>query len=160
MIEHLRNEEDILRHLRQFLKPDGRLIISTGNVAIWFYRLSLLLGRFNYGPRGILDQTHVKLYTRATFRRLLEKGGYKVLRFSYTNLPFELVFESTARSRLLRAVDYFYHLLTRLWPTLFAYQFVAEAEVRSLEASRGEGLIFGGRRRRGRCCRRSGRRVA
>jgi hypothetical protein len=30
-----------------------------------------------------------------------------------------------------------------LWPTLFAYQFVVEAEVRSLEASRGEGLIFG-----------------
>jgi hypothetical protein len=34
-------------------------------------------------------------------------------------------------------------VLTRLWPTFFAYQFVAEAEVRSLEASRGEGLIFG-----------------
>jgi 2-polyprenyl-3-methyl-5-hydroxy-6-metoxy-1,4-benzoquinol methylase len=142
VIEHLRNEEEILRHLRQFLKPDGRLIISTGNVAIWFYRLSLLIGRFNYGPRGILDRTHVKLYTRATFRRLLEKGGFKVLRFDYTNLPFELVFESTARSRLLHAVDRVYHLLTRLWPTLFAYQFVVEAEVRSLEASRGEGLIF------------------
>jgi 2-polyprenyl-3-methyl-5-hydroxy-6-metoxy-1,4-benzoquinol methylase len=143
IIEHLRNEEEILRHIKQFLKPDGRLIISTGNVAIWIYRLSLLIGRFNYGPRGILDQTHVKLYTRATFRRLLEKGGFKVLQFSYTSLPFELVFESTARSRLLRAVDYVYHLLTRLWPTLFAYQFVVEAEVRSLEAARGEGLILG-----------------
>jgi 2-polyprenyl-3-methyl-5-hydroxy-6-metoxy-1,4-benzoquinol methylase len=143
VIEHLRNEEGILQHLKQFLKPDGRLIISTGNVAVWFYRLSLLLGRFNYGPRGILDRTHVKLYTRSTFRRLLEKGGYKVLHFSYTNLPFELVFESTSRSALLRAVDRLYHVLTRLWPTLFAYQFVAEAEVRSLEASRGEGLIFG-----------------
>jgi 2-polyprenyl-3-methyl-5-hydroxy-6-metoxy-1,4-benzoquinol methylase len=143
VIEHLRNEDEILRHLKQFLKPDGRLIISTGNVAIWVYRLSLLIGRFNYGPRGILDRTHVKLYTRATFRRLLEKGGFKVLKFEYTNLPFELAFESTARSRLLRGVDYVYHLLTRLWPTLFAYQFVAEAEVRSLEASRGEGLIFG-----------------
>jgi 2-polyprenyl-3-methyl-5-hydroxy-6-metoxy-1,4-benzoquinol methylase len=144
VIEHLRNEEDILKHLRQFLKTDGRLIISTGNVAIWFYRLSLLIGRFNYGPRGILDRTHVKLYTRPTFRQLIEKCGYKVSRFTYTNLPFELVFESTARSRLLRAVDYCYHLLTRLWPTLFAYQFVAEAEVRSLDALRGEGLIFGG----------------
>jgi 2-polyprenyl-3-methyl-5-hydroxy-6-metoxy-1,4-benzoquinol methylase len=143
VIEHLRNEQDILRHLKQFLKPEGRLIISTGNVAIWFYRLSLLLGRFNYGPRGILDRTHVKLYTRSTFRLLLEEAGFKVLRFRYTNLPFELMFESTARSRLLRWVDHAYHLLTRIWPTLFAYQFVAEAEIRSLEASRGEGLVFG-----------------
>jgi 2-polyprenyl-3-methyl-5-hydroxy-6-metoxy-1,4-benzoquinol methylase len=143
VIERLRTEEEILKHLRQFLKTDGRLIISTGNVAIWFYRLSLLVGRFNYGPRGILDRTHVKLYTRATFRRLIEKCGYKVLRFHYTNLPFELVFESTAKSRLLRVVDHCYHLLTRIWPTLFAYQFVAEVELRSLEAARGEGLIVG-----------------
>jgi 2-polyprenyl-3-methyl-5-hydroxy-6-metoxy-1,4-benzoquinol methylase len=143
VIEHLRNEEEILRHLRQFLKADGRLIISTGNVAIWIYRLSLLIGRFNYGPRGILDRTHVKLYTRSTFRRLIEKCGYKVLRIDYTNLPFELVFESTSKSRLLRAVDSCYHLLTRLWPTLFAYQFVVEAEIRALEASQGEGLILG-----------------
>jgi 2-polyprenyl-3-methyl-5-hydroxy-6-metoxy-1,4-benzoquinol methylase len=143
VIEHLRNEEDILRYLRRILKPDGRLIISTGNVAVWFYRISLLIGRFNYGPRGILDRTHVKLYTRSTFRRLIEKCGYKVRRFDYTNLPFELVFESTARSRILRAVDHLYHLLTRLWPTLFAYQFVAEAEIRSLEPVEGEGLIFG-----------------
>ncbi len=143
VIEHLRNEEEILQHVRRFLKTDGRLIISTGNVAIWFYRISLLIGRFNYGPRGILDRTHVKLYTRSTFRRLIEKCGYKVARFGYTNLPFELVFESTARSGFLRAVDQGYHLLTRVWPTLFAYQFVAEAEIRSLEALQGEGLIFG-----------------
>jgi 2-polyprenyl-3-methyl-5-hydroxy-6-metoxy-1,4-benzoquinol methylase len=143
VIEHLRNEEDILRYLRRFLKPDGRLIISTGNVAVWFYRISLLIGRFNYGPRGILDRTHVKLYTRSTFRRLIEKCGYKVARFDYTNLPFELVFESTARSRVLRAIDYLYHLLTRAWPTLFAYQFVAEAEIRALEPAEGEGLVFG-----------------
>ncbi len=143
VIEHLRNEEEILRHLRQFLKADGRLIISTGNIAVWFYRVSLLLGRFTYGPRGILDRTHVKLYTRATFRQLIEKCGYKVLRFDYTNLPFELAFESTRRSGVVRLVDWVYHLLTRLWPTLFGYQFVAEAEIRALEAAHGEGKIFG-----------------
>ena len=52
VIEHLRNEEEILRHLKQFLESDGRLIISTGNVAVWFYRLSLLIGRFNLRPAG------------------------------------------------------------------------------------------------------------
>jgi 2-polyprenyl-3-methyl-5-hydroxy-6-metoxy-1,4-benzoquinol methylase len=142
VIEHLRNEEGILRHLRQFLKTDGRLIISTGNIAIWVYRLSLLLGRFNYGPRGILDQTHVRLYTRSTFRRALEKSGYKVTSIEYTTLPFEIVFESTGRSVLVRLLDSLYHQFTRVWPTLFAYQFVVEAEIRSLEAGRGEGVVF------------------
>ena len=66
VIEHLRNEEDILRYLRRFLKPDGRLIISTGNVAVWFYRISLLVDVSTYDP-GVLDRTHVKLYTRSTF---------------------------------------------------------------------------------------------
>jgi 2-polyprenyl-3-methyl-5-hydroxy-6-metoxy-1,4-benzoquinol methylase len=142
VIEHLRNAEEILIHLRQFLKTDGRLLISTGNIAVWFYRLSLLFGRFNYGPRGILDNTHVRLYTRGTFRALIEKCGYKVLKIEYTNLPFELAFESTGRSLLLRTIDAVYHQLVRFWPTLFGYQFVVEAEIRSLEPTRGEGRVF------------------
>lgn len=133
VIEHLRNRTQLLRSARRYLKEGGRLIISTGNVALWFYRLSLLVGRFEYGPRGVLDATHVHLYTRATFRREVERAGFHVLRERVTSLPFEVVFESTGRSRLIQRLSEAYHFLARLWPEMFAYQFILEAEIGTLD---------------------------
>jgi 2-polyprenyl-3-methyl-5-hydroxy-6-metoxy-1,4-benzoquinol methylase len=133
VLEHLRNRVQLLRGARRFLKPGGRLLISTPNIALWFYRLSLLLGRFEYGPRGVLDETHVRLFTRATFRREVERAGFHVLRERVTALPFEVVFESTGRSRLLSALARAYHGLARAWPTLFAYQHLLEAEITTLD---------------------------
>jgi len=133
VIEHIRARTQLLRSVRRYLKEDGRLIISTPNIALWFYRLSLLVGRFEYGPRGVLDETHVHLYTGATFRREVERAGFRVVAQRVTGLPFEVVFQSTGRSRLLRAVDRSYHALARLWPALFAYQFILEAEIITLD---------------------------
>jgi 2-polyprenyl-3-methyl-5-hydroxy-6-metoxy-1,4-benzoquinol methylase len=133
VIEHLRNRTQLLRSARRFLKEDGRLIISTPNIALWFYRLSLLVGRFEYGPRGVLDETHLRLFTRASFRREVEKAGFQVIRERVTALPFEVVFQSTGRSRLVHAVAEVYHWLARAWPTLFAYQFILEAEIITLD---------------------------
>lgn len=133
VIEHVRNRTQLLRGARRYLKQGGRLIISTPNVALWFYRLSLLIGRFEYGPRGALDETHVHLYTRSTFRREVERAGFHVLRERFTSLPFEVVFESTGRSRLLRWVSRAYQLLARAWPEMFAYQILLEAEITTFD---------------------------
>jgi len=132
VIEHLKNREQLLRSARRYLKPDGRLLISTPNIAIWFYRLSLLAGRFEYGPRGVLDETHVHLFTQSTFRREVEKGGFRILRQRETSLPFEILFESTGQSRLVASLSELYHLLARIYPKMFAYQFLLEAEVTTL----------------------------
>ncbi len=133
VIEHLRNRTQLLRSARRYLKPEGRLVISTPNIALWFYRLSLLVGRFEYGPRGVLDETHVHLFTGATFRREVEKAGFEILRRRVTALPFEVVFESTGRSRLVRGLASTYHALARLWPSMFAYQYVLEAAITTLD---------------------------
>lgn len=133
VIEHLRNRAALLRGARRLLKSGGRLIVSTPNIALWFYRLSLLAGRFEYGPRGVLDHTHVHLYTRDSFRRELEAAGFHVLEERLTALPFEVVFESTGRSRLMRSIARGYHTLARLWPEMFAYQIILEAEIITLD---------------------------
>jgi len=132
VLEHVRNRQQLLRSARRHLKPEGRLLISTPNVAIWFYRLSLLVGRFEYGPRGVLDETHVHLFTQSTFRREVERGGFKIRRQRVTSLPFEVILESTGQSRLVAALSWCYHLLARAWPKMFAYQFLLEAEVTTL----------------------------
>jgi len=133
VIEHVQNRTQLLRSARRHLKQDGRLIISTPNIALWFYRLSLLVGRFEYGPRGVLDETHVHLFTRATFRRTVERAGFQVVTQRVTALPFEVVFQSTGRSRFVRSLAGVYHLLARIWPSMFAYQFVLEAKITTLD---------------------------
>ncbi len=133
VIEHLRNRHQLLVGSRRFLKEGGRLVISTPNIALWFYRLSLFVGRFEYGPRGVLDETHVHLYTRATFRREVEGAGFHVVHERVTALPFEVVFRSTGRSRLVRSISGLYHTFARAWPELFAYQIILEAEITTLD---------------------------
>jgi len=133
VIEHVRNRSQLLRSARRYLKSGGRLIISTPNIAIWVYRLSLLVGRFEYGPRGVLDETHVHLYTGATFRREVENAGFEILDQRVTALPFEVVFESTGRSRAVGLLAGFYHAVARAWPSMFAYQYILEARITTFD---------------------------
>ena len=46
-----------------------------------------------------------------------------------TSLPFEVIFESTGQSRLVALLGELYWVLARIYPKMFAYQFLLEAEV-------------------------------
>ena len=133
VIEHLRSRQSLMQLVRRHLTAQGKLIISTGNLAIWFYRTSLLLGRFEYGARGILDDTHVRLYTKATFERLLQQSGFEIVQRQTTSLPFEIIFQSSSNNAIVHFLDRQYHRLTRLWPEMFAYQFILHARIARLE---------------------------
>ena len=92
-------------------------------------RLGLLFGRFHYAPRGILDRTHLRFFTRATGRALLEESGYRVLSIDATAMPLELALPALSRPPLAGVVRAAALAATRLWPTLFGYQFVYEARL-------------------------------
>lgn len=127
VLEHLPRPEVLLGSLRRLLKPDGVLLLSLPNVANITVRLGLLFGRFRYAPRGILDRTHLRFYTRKTGRALLEESGYRVLRIDATAMPLELAFPALSRPPLAGAVRAAALAAARLFPTLFGYQFVYEA---------------------------------
>jgi 2-polyprenyl-3-methyl-5-hydroxy-6-metoxy-1,4-benzoquinol methylase len=78
VIEHLRNPERALRMVRRYLAPTGRLVLSVPNVAHVSVRVPLLFGRFAYQPTGILDKTHVRLFTFRTATELTESSGFHV----------------------------------------------------------------------------------
>lgn len=80
VLEHLRNPVEVLRRVRPLLKPDGRLVVSVPNVANAWVRLQLLLGRFRYTDRGLLDRTHVHFFTRRTLCEELLQAGFEVER--------------------------------------------------------------------------------
>jgi 2-polyprenyl-3-methyl-5-hydroxy-6-metoxy-1,4-benzoquinol methylase len=121
VVEHLRDPVAALARLRPLLKPGGRVVLSTPNIANWAIRLSLLGGRWRYTDRGILDRSHTHLFTRSTLREALERAGYRVERIDFS-VPVP------GGSDLLDGAA---HALGRLRPGLLAYQFVAVAQTSS-----------------------------
>jgi 2-polyprenyl-3-methyl-5-hydroxy-6-metoxy-1,4-benzoquinol methylase len=127
VLEHLPDPGAVLDRLRPLVRKDGRLLVSLPNVANVTVRLSLLAGRFEYAPRGILDGTHVRFFTRKTGRRLLESHGFIVVSETATAMPVELAFPFLGRPPLAPAVRGGAIAAAHLLPGLFGYQFVWEA---------------------------------
>jgi 2-polyprenyl-3-methyl-5-hydroxy-6-metoxy-1,4-benzoquinol methylase len=121
VVEHLRDPVAALARLRVFLKPGGRVVLSTPNIANWAIRLSLLGGRWRYTERGILDRTHTHLFTRTTLAEALQRAGYEQVRIDFS-VP--VPGDSDLLDGLGRAVG-------RLRPPLFAYQWIAVAQTSS-----------------------------
>lgn len=127
VLEHMVDPETALTRLVK-LEPVGcRFIISVPNVANLWIRLSLLLGRFTYGRRGILDGTHLRFFTRGTFLKMIESSGLRVTGVEATPIPLGLVHVAFRRTRWGRSLHRGLALLTQMWPTLLGYQFVAQA---------------------------------
>jgi 2-polyprenyl-3-methyl-5-hydroxy-6-metoxy-1,4-benzoquinol methylase len=120
IIEHLRDPQAALARLRPFLRPGGRLVLSTPNIANWAIRLSLLAGRFDYTDRGLLDRTHTHLFTRRSLLRCIEGAGYRLVSLDYS-VPLPQPVRAEASEALA-------HRVAGLRPTLFAYQWVLAAE--------------------------------
>lgn len=126
VIEHLAQPEDFLLRLRNesaskaALGKAPWLVISTPNVAFATMRLGMLLGRFTYGERGILDLTHKRLFTRDSFIEMLRDCSFEVERV----LPIGVPFGAVMPGRMGRFLNWFSGRLARLWPTMFAFQFM------------------------------------
>lgn len=124
VIEHLPRPERSLQEIRRAMKPGGRLVASTGNVAYVLVRFMLMLGQFNYGKKGILDRTHTRLFTVRSFCRTLEGEGFRVDSVRGFGPPIR---DMVGTSPILRFLDRVAGNLARWWPKLFAYQILVEA---------------------------------
>jgi len=88
VLEHLRNPWKVLAETRNILKDDGYVVASIPNIAHGSIRLALLQGRFEYTECGILDNTHIRFFTRDTVGQLFEKSGYLARIVDRTKLDY------------------------------------------------------------------------
>ena len=130
VLEHVADPSSVLESALAVLAPGGRIIVSVPNVAHLTVRAQLLLGRFDYADRGIMDRTHLRFFTRRTLVELIEGAGLAVDRMKVTPAPIEEVFPAMLRSRSLRALLDANAALARLWKSGLAYQWVVEARHR------------------------------
>jgi len=128
VIEHLRSPEDFLDQLRALAAATGaRVILTTANIGFIVMRLSLLLGRFEYGKRGILDLTHTRLFTFNTLRRAMLAAGFDVEHTEGVVVPMPFIFGTSRLTRVLLRIN---RWLVRLRPTLFGFQILTTAKPR------------------------------
>ncbi len=89
ILEHLLFPKKVLTYfVDNNLKKNGRIIVSLPNVANFVIRINLLFGSFVYTKSGILDKTHLHLYTSETAKKLLQNSGLKILSERYSSNHF------------------------------------------------------------------------
>ena len=131
VLEHLAQPGAVFRRLNQLLTPEGRLFVSMPNVAHLWIRLMLLSGRFDYADRGIMDRTHLRFFTRNTFRRFLEEHGMAISSLVPVPVPLFLAVPERFHGAWLRGLHRLNAAGARCWPTGLAYQFVADGHRRT-----------------------------
>jgi methionine biosynthesis protein MetW len=118
VLEHTPEPEPILRAVAGLLAPTGSVIVSLPNIAYVRARLRVLRGEWSYDESGIFDRTHLRFFTIATARQLLQQSGLDVQREAFVGpLTYRLGERGIA--------------LTRLRPQLLANQVVLEGRFSS-----------------------------
>ncbi len=144
VIEHLTRPGHLLAEIRRVLRPGGQLMLSVPNFGHWYPRVRVATGLFGYDRRGILDNTHLRFFTRSTLRRTVRSAGFDVIEQSATGLPLGAI-GGPESSRPLRAVRRVDAALVRTRPTLFGYQHVLRLTPHAEEAIFADALDEDGR---------------
>lgn len=129
ILEHLPDPDVQLRRLIKLQKPKAEFLISVPNVANIWVRINLLFGKFDYTDKGILDRTHLRFFTKKSFAAFLNDAGLKPLETKYSPIPVNLVNSFFDRTPLGRSLFRLLNWVTRILPTLLAYQFIVRAKV-------------------------------
>jgi glycosyltransferase involved in cell wall biosynthesis/2-polyprenyl-3-methyl-5-hydroxy-6-metoxy-1,4-benzoquinol methylase len=86
VLEHLNNPEKVLQKSHEFLADGGEVLISIPNIGYVGVVSELLKGSFEYRRDGILDETHVRFFTRKSLQHLLNTAGLAALEWGRTEI--------------------------------------------------------------------------
>jgi O-antigen biosynthesis protein len=78
VLEHLKDPLRTLKRLKPFLRAEGYVVASIPNVAHGSVRLALMQGRFRYRSLGLLDDTHLRFFTRESVEKLFTDAGFLI----------------------------------------------------------------------------------
>ncbi len=124
VLEHLRNPWRVMELCRPLLKPGGRFLISIPNVGHAALIAELIAGRFDYRDEGLLDRTHLRLFTRKSVLEMLQRCGYRLRDLDRVEwMPEQTEFQRDIEACPPKMRDY---LLAH--PDSLTYQFIVDAE--------------------------------
>lgn len=125
VLEHLREPLQTLKRFKSFLRPDGYVVTSIPNVAHGSVRLALLQGKFQYQSLGLMDDTHLRFFTRDTIEEMVSEAGLVITELKRTRLGMFNTEVEVEREILPRGVT----KAIMNAPEAQTYQFVLKAEL-------------------------------
>jgi 2-polyprenyl-3-methyl-5-hydroxy-6-metoxy-1,4-benzoquinol methylase/septal ring factor EnvC (AmiA/AmiB activator) len=109
VLEHLSEPTSVLHRYSNLLKDEGIILVSVPNIAHADIALNLLNGKFNYTDTGILDNTHLKFFTKRSFLEWIDL---------YNNVYSDTVFDCEYLNSSFYYSDYL-TLVRNKYNTLF-----------------------------------------
>lgn len=117
VLEHLVDPWALIRRIKPWLSDNGAIIANIPNVRNKnIVKKLIFAGRWDYEDEGLMDRTHLRWFTRATMRELLECDGLNVTRIDpipqlkpwknkwfYTQLTFGFLRDFWPSSFMMRA---------------------------------------------------------
>ncbi len=130
VLEHVRDPESLLTQARGLLAANGSMIVSVPNFGHWYPRTRVALGRFDYDRRGILDEGHVRFFTRKSFERIIANAGFRPRRTASVGVPLEAANRSQGAATKPKQgiAGHVQRIAVEAWPTMFGFQFLFELE--------------------------------
>jgi len=77
VLEHLADPAAGLARAAGWCRPGAAVLVSVPNVAHWHARMTLLRGRWPQADSGTFDAGHLRWFTRASLRALLDGAGLR-----------------------------------------------------------------------------------
>lgn len=136
VLEHVKDPGLVLEKCVPLLKKDGKIFISTPNIAHISTRLELMSGNFEYESMGILDETHLKYFTRRSLEKIIDKAGYKLEHIDYStnDYPKQIV-EKFLNKIGLQANDKFWKMTKTVEARAFQYKLIISLKSNKKEQS-------------------------
>jgi len=124
VIDQLIDDEKLLKEVKPILKEDGNIILSIPNIANIFVRLNLLIGRFPYSEKGILDKAHLHFYTLRSIKKVLKENNFEIKKLKASPIPVIEILPKFLKNNLGRVLNFILNFITVIFKRLFGYQFI------------------------------------
>lgn len=87
VLEHLRNPLEVIKYCKKLLSEGGSIIANIPNLMHISVIDELLKGNFTYAERGLLDKTHIHMFTYNEIIRLFEDAGFGKIEVQIVEMP-------------------------------------------------------------------------
>lgn len=91
VLEHVPNPEKILEDSKKYLTSTGLVVASIPNILHFYQIVEILYHQdWRYREDGIMDNTHLRFFTRRSIVRTFETSGFQVLKIGGINASYGL----------------------------------------------------------------------
>jgi 2-polyprenyl-3-methyl-5-hydroxy-6-metoxy-1,4-benzoquinol methylase len=109
VLEHVVSPEQILRELKPFLSPNGVVVASIPNILFFYQIMKILVEEdWKYEKSGIMDNTHLRFFTKKSIVRMFGSCGYEITKLEGINPSFGLKYTLANVATFGRLTDWKY----------------------------------------------------